>query len=295
MSALAALLRELKRRPLGVRRVIDGFFVGLHRGPRHAQSLEYAKHRDYYPGDPLKLVDWKLYGKTDRFFVRQYEEQTNLAAWLLIDASGSMGYAGERAARSKLDYAKDLAAQLARLLASQRDLVGLMALAPGLAQVIRPRSTPKQMANFFSRLSALEARGSTELAESCREVAARLRRRSLVFLFSDFLICPDELERALKCLLSKGNDVVVFHVLAEEEVSFPFNRLSLFEDLETGKRLLISPQAIREEYLSSMAKHLEALRELVARVGATYVRALTTEPPEGVLASLLIQRGARRR
>ncbi len=272
------------------RLIVDGFFIGQHRGPRHAFSLEYSKHREYYPGDSLKLVDWKLYGKSDRFFVKQFEEETNLETWLLMDISKSMDYQGSEGALTKLRYASYLASALAYLLLGQKDLVGLMLFDQKIRKIIAPSAALRQLNVILREMKTLKAGGVSKFEESARLVASRVKRRGLLVLFSDLLAKPEDVEKTLKQFLHKGNELIVFHLLSFEEVRFPFRKFGYFEDLETKKRILLQPDTFKQEYRKQMELYLETIKKTCRKLRISYQMLQTTTPFDVALRTLLESR-----
>ncbi len=269
------------------RLIIDGFFIGHHRGPRHAFSLEYSKHREYNPGDSLKLVDWKLYGKSDRFFVKQFEEETNLEGWLLMDVSRSMSYQGSRAAVTKLQYASYLAAALAYLLLQQKDLVGLVLFDEKLRRVVPPSSASKQLNLILCELKNAKPGGVSQFEDAARLVASRVRKRGLMILFSDLLSAPHQIEKTFKQFLHKCNELMVFHILAPEEIYFPFKRFGYFEDMETKKRILLQPASFREEYCKQVKDYLETIKKICFKLRVSYQMLETTVPYDRAIQTFL--------
>lgn len=272
------------------RLIIDGFFLGHHRGARHAFSLEYSKHREYYPGDSLKLVDWKLYGRTDRFFVKQFEEETNLEAWLVLDISKSMSYRGKETKVTKLEYASCLAAAFAYLLNDQRDLTGLILFDDRLRKIILPRSSRQQLTYILAELQKLKEGAQSSFDQAARLAASRIKKRGLIILFSDLLAKPDQIEKTLKHFLHKGNELVVFHTLSFEELKFPFKDFSVFEDLETKERILLAPQFLKDEYVGQMRQYLAQIKKIADKLKVTYQLLETTMPFDQALATFLRSR-----
>jgi len=279
-----ALVKDFR---LLARLIIDGFFLGHHRGPRHAFSLEYSKHRDYYPGDPLKLVDWKLFGKTDRFFVKQYEEETNLQAWLVMDISKSMSYTGEKTTVSKLEYSKFLAAAIAYLLLEQRDLVGMLQFDDRLRKIIRPRSSNSQLTVLLQELKNMQEGGESRFEDAARLAGTHIKKRGLIVLFSDLLVKPEQVETTLKYFLHSGNELIVFHILAYEEIAFPFRRFSQFEDMETRQKVLIQPEYLKKEYARKMEEHLQSLRKVCDKLKVHYLQLETSTPFDEALSKFM--------
>lgn len=284
----AALISNYR---LLARLIVDGYFVGQHRGPRHAFSLEYSKHREYYPGDSLKLVDWKLYGKSDKFFVKQFEEETNLESWMLMDISKSMDYeGGAPGAISKLRYASYLASALSYLLLSQKDLVGLMLFDSKIKKIIPPSAATRQLNFILREMKALKAGGVSKFEESARLVANRVKKRGLLVLFSDLLAQPQDVERTLKQFLHKGNELIVFHILSHEELQFPFRKFGYFEDLETKKRILLQPDTFKKEYRQKMADYLEAIKKTCLKLRISYQMLQTNTPFDAAIRTFLESR-----
>lgn len=269
------------------RLIVDGFFLGHHRGPRNAFSLEYNKHRDYYPGDPLKLVDWKLFGKTDRYFVRQYEEETNLQAWLVMDISKSMAYQGEKGAVSKMQYASYLAAALAYLLLDQRDLVGMIQFDDKPRKVILPSSRRNQLNLILRELQGMQAGAVSHFEDAARFAASRIKKRGMVILFSDLLARPEEIEKTLKLFVCQGNDLLLFHVLTHEELRFPFRKFGFFQDLETRERVLLHPEYLHDEYTGHIKEYLESVKQICSKLKVSYQMLETTAPYDRALAAFL--------
>lgn len=270
-----------------VRLIVDGFFMGAHRGPKQAFSLEYSKHRDYYPGDPLKRVDWRLFGKTDRHFVKQYEEETNLEAWLVVDISKSMSYQGSRAALSKLRYAACLAGAIAHWLLGQKDLVGLILFDSRVRKIIPPSSTNRQLAILLKELCNLKEGEESQFEHATRHAASRIKRRGLIMLFSDLLTDPDQIEKTLRYFLHRGNELIVFHTLAHEELEFPFKRFGFFEDMETKQKILLQPEYLREEYCKQMKECLERIKKTCMRMKVHYEQIETTTPFDKALMRIV--------
>jgi uncharacterized protein (DUF58 family) len=248
-------LARLGNLSLIARMVVEGFLTGVHKSPFKGFSIEFAEHRQYYPGDEIRHIDWRAYGKTDRYYIKEHEEETNLQAHLLLDASGSMAYAG--AGISKFVYAQYLAASLAYLMLHQRDAVGLVVHDHAVRAVVPPRASSKQLPHLLQVLEQSRPGGESGLAEAWHRFAGRLRRRGMVVILSD---CFDQLPallHALRRLRQVGQEVLLLHVLAADEIEFPFTRLAQFRGLEPdGRQTLLDARAARAEYL----RHFEAFR-----------------------------------
>lgn len=253
------------------RRVVEGFLVGLHRSPHRGFSVEFAEHRAYQPGDDLRYIDWRMYGRSDRYYVKQFEEETNLRAYLLVDASASMAWTsspGEIPA--KLWYAKQLAASVALLLLRQGDAVGLVGFDDKVRSHLAPRGGQRHWNEVLQALSPLEASGRTEAGTALRDIAGRLRRRGLVVLFSDLLVDPDATRLALQFLRHRGHEVLVFHLLDPGERELPGVGDARFVDPETGEELPVSVADLRVEYREAVQRALAEWRQALEPKGMDY-------------------------
>lgn len=299
--SLPEVIKRLGRLEVRAARVVDGFLNGRHSSPYLGRSLEFREHRQYAAGDDLRHVDWKAWGRQDRLFVKQYEEETNLRATLLVDVSASMAFRGDQDAMSKHEYAATAACVLAYLLTAQHDAVACRAFA-GEAVAEAPHRTGRaQVATIADLLTAsLEkpsAAAKTDLAGLLRSTADAIPRRGVVVLLSD-LLCPLEgLDTGLALLQSKGADVVVMQLLSDDEVDFPLEGATRFIGLEGGVELDANPRALRREYLEALGRHLDAAETACTRHGADYRLIRTSQPLDAVLIGLLSSRlrGPRRR
>jgi len=280
------------RLELIARLVVEGMMSGLHKSPFKGFSVEFAEHRRYGPGDEIRHIDWRAFGKTDRYFVKEYEEETNLKAHLVVDSSGSMGYSGRTV--SKLEHAKRMAASVAYLMISQRDAVGLMTFDTSLRTMIRPRSAPNHFSILCKALENTRTGGETSLGGILHTLADGIRRRGLVIIFSDGFDGLDELTTALRHLRYRRHEVLFFHTLAPEEEEFPFRRPVQFRNLERHEhRLRVDPLALRAAYLERFNGFCRSLRERVQAMGADFHRASTAEPIEKTLLDYLSSRSRR--
>lgn len=256
------VLAKLKNLYLRARFVVDGVMVGIHPSRAKGLSTEFEDHREYSPGDDVRHIDWKAYGKFDRYSIKEYRETTNLKAYILLDASSSMGYASD--GLSKFEYGSTLTASLAYLMLKQQDAVGLITFSNRIEKMVPPMATS---GHLFAILKELEDRipsGETSSGSVLQELAGSLKRRGFIILISDLLDKPEEVMRGLKQLRSRGNDVMVFHLLDSDELEFPFEQPTLFIDLEEDTRLLTDPQAVRAAYLQSMNSLIEGYRQSCA-------------------------------
>lgn len=281
------LLAGLAGLPLRARTVAEGVVAGLHKSPHHGRSVEFVEHKEYAPGDDVKRIDWKAYARRDRYYVRRFEDEVNLAAYLIVDASGSMGYG---APLDKLGYAKVLAAALAYLLVGQRDQVGAVCFADGLRLDLAPRSSASHFGEICRGLEAVVAGGKTDLAGALDAVAARARRADLVIILSDLLAAgPEAIDRA-RLLGARRCDVAVLHVLHPDELALPFSGSLLFEDPEDGRRVLAHADAVRDAYLREVARFQEGFRTRLAEARVEYRLANAGLAPEQVLVPFLAAR-----
>jgi uncharacterized protein (DUF58 family) len=285
-------LERFGRLELLSRLVVEGVMAGLHKSPFKGFSVEFAEHRHYGPGDEIKHIDWRAFGKTDRYYVKEYEEETNLKAYLVVDTSGSMGYAGRTV--SKFDYASQLAASLAYLMIGQRDAVGLVTFDTAIRAMIPARSAPSHFALVCKTLAQARVGGETPLAGILHDLAERIKRRGLVIVLSDGFDQVENLANALRHLRHRRHEVLFFHVLAPEEMEFPFRRPTRFRNLErAGHNLLVDPSALRALYLEKFETFRVTLRERIAAMGADYHLASTALPHDRTLLDYLAARSHR--
>ncbi|MDP7275183.1 MAG: DUF58 domain-containing protein [Planctomycetaceae bacterium] len=293
-------LANYGRLDLVARLVVEGDIMGQHKSPFKGASVEFTEHRQYYPGDEIRHIDWRAYGKTGKYYVKEFEEETNLRCHLLVDASGSMSY--RHSTLSKFDYARQLAAALAYLLLAQRDAVGLTVF----DDQIRTRLAPSTHLGLFAQVTeSLESLvpgaepsggGGNGMAEVISDVLPTLSRRCLVILISDFLDDPDSLISALARFRHARHELILFHIVSPEEADFPFSRPSQFHNLEQADhRLLADPHRLRERYLERFSRFCGRLEQGAAGQGIDYQRILTSEPYVTALGGYLAARARRRR
>jgi uncharacterized protein (DUF58 family) len=283
-----AVISRLKGIDIKARLVVEGFVSGLHRGPYKGFSVEFAEHRQYMPGDPIRYIDWKVYGKTDRFYIKEYEEETNLRAYIIIDGSGSMGYSSN--AITKLEYGCYLGASLAYLMLKQQDSVGLLIFDTKLRKYIPPRSVRKHLHVLLKELAGLKAREETDLGQSLHELAQRVKRRGLVILISDLLDDEERVIRGLKLFRHMKHEVIVFHVLDPYEVAFPFEHEVILRDMETAEEVPAVPWEIRREYRDRVAAWIDKYRTVLRQSGIDYVPLKTSTTFDVALFSYLEKR-----
>ena len=295
----AAALKTLGRLEFLAHGTVDGFISGKHKSARKGASVEFAEHRQYVPGDDLRNLDWKLVARRQRFYVKQYVDETNLRATVVLDTSGSMAYAGAAAADglSKLDYARCLAASLAYLLVNQQDAVGFVTYDTAVRTFIPAKAQPAQVRNILEAIDALAPGGETEMAGILHEVAERIPPRSVVFIVSDFYSPAPELLKALHHLRFRHHEVIALQTVAAEERTFPFERMKRFEDLESPQTFDVDTRAIRNAYLERYNRHQEELRRGCGEMHVTHELLETTVPFARALADVLVryhQRGGGR-
>lgn len=287
----AEMLAALPSMELRARTVVEGYYSGQHRSPFHGASVEFADHRAYAHGDELRHLDWRLYGRTDRFFVKQFEAETNLAVHLVVDASASMGYPEQGV--SKLDCARYLAAGLGYLAHRQRDAVGLSIVDSKVRDQIPPMTRRGHLHAIFTRLEETAPGGRTALAELLTQLANTLPRRGLIVLLSDLLDDAEATLRALAMLRRRGNDLIVLQVLDRSELDLDLRGRFVVEDLETGERLITDTDEVRDDYRDAMSRHIEALHDGATRHGIDHELMVTDMPLGKALMTYLARRRRR--
>ena len=285
-----AVVSRLGTLDLKARMVVEGFISGLHRSPFHGFSVEFVEHRPYMPGDPLRSVDWKVLAKSDRFYVKQYEDETNLRAHLVLDHSASMGYVSKPGAVSKLEYARALAASLAYLMLGQQDAVGLLTFAERIERFVPARARRSHLDVLLRELDAIAPGGTTALPASLHHLAERIRRRGLVILFSDLLAPPDEVLSGLAHFRHRQHEVLVFHVLDPAEWTFDFDQPATFVDSETGEEVALEPWEVRAGYRQRLDAWAERYRTECRRAQIDYVAVDTSTPYDEALYRYLEKR-----
>ena len=280
-----ASLMRIKNLQLRAKVIVEGFFSGLHRSPYHGFSVEFTEYRQYTPGDDLRYLDWRLYARTDRFYIKRFEDETNLRCTLLLDLSRSMGFGS--LAYTKADYARTLAATLAYFLSQQRDAVGLLTFADQLAEYLPARYRPGHLHRLMLGLEQSLLGNDTRFGPPLEQIGRSVSKRGLLVLISDLLAPLDELEKELGYLRSRGHEMVVFRLLDPVEASFRWDESALFEDLETGRELYVDPTSVRDEYLRRFEAHANSLRTLCGSLGVDLIPVLTDEPLEKTLFDFL--------
>ncbi len=284
------VISRISRMDLRARLVVEGFMSGLHKSPYHGFSVEFAEHRQYMPGDDIKHIDWKVYGKTDRYYVKQFEEETNLKTYLLIDRSASMGYAGSGEI-SKLQYSTYLAAALSWLLMRQRDAVGLVTFDDKIRKIMPARSVLTYLPELLTELERSQPASTTNIAATLHEIADRIKRRALIILFSDlFDENRDGIIQGLKHFRHRNHEVIVFQVLDPLEVSFAFGDDAIFQDMETAEKMTTQPVHIQQEYRKLLHAFLENMKKSCLENDIDYQLLQTNMPFDLALVHYLQKR-----
>ena len=286
------VIRQIARLDLRAQFIVKGFLQGLHASPFHGFSVEFSEHRKYTAGDNPQDIDWLVYAKTDKYYIKKFEAETNITGYLVMDLSRSMAYT-YRQELTKFEYSICLAAALCYLMVHQQDPVGLITFDEKIRSSLPPRSKRTQIGTVLSLLSKLQPAGHTEIAKSLIQIAAMLKHRSLVMLFSDLLADPDPIIKALHRLRHGGHDVILFHVLDEAEVRFPFDGVVEFEEPESHDKLQVDAGGFRADYLAEIAKFRERYRRECFQSGIDYVALDTSMPFDKALVEYLVNRRAR--
>jgi len=282
------IISKISSLDLRARYIVEGFLIGLHRSPYHGFSVEFSEHRQYMPGDEISKIDWKVYGKTDRFYIKQYEEETNLKSYILIDCSKSMDYSSNGV--SKFQYAITLASAFAYLLFDQKDAVGLVLYSDEIKKIIEPKTSKTNLIEILKSLVNSIPQGRTETSQCLSEVAEKIKKRGLIVVISDFLDVPEKVESALKKFRFKQNEVITFQILDPREVRFDFSKDAIFKDVESEEELLTQPYQIRKSYQDLMNQFLSTLKKNLLNHQIDHNLILTTETFDKALLSFLKKR-----
>jgi uncharacterized protein (DUF58 family) len=282
------VLARLMAQPLMSRFPMEGTISGQHKSPHRGSSVEFAEYRNYVPGDDLRRLDWRVFGRTDRFYMKEFEAETNLRCYLVLDCSGSMRFSYQHG--PKLDFARRLAATLAYLVIHQGDAAGLVCAQEKAAIEIPPRRTPTHLQLITDHLVSAPAKGTTNLVSTLHDLAEKIRPRGLVVVLSDLFHDPEEILGAFQHLRFKKHDVAVFHLLDPAEIKFEFDRPLRFIDLESSGSLVTEPALIREQYLAELNAFLRRIETGCREFKADYRRVTTDQNYERVLADFLVER-----
>jgi uncharacterized protein (DUF58 family) len=283
---------------LRARQAVEGFLSGMHKSPVYGQSVEFVQHREYVPGDDLRRIDWKVWQRSDKFVIKQFEAETNLRAYLVVDSSESMLYGEARHRKAgtlhKYEYAATAAACLAYLTTKQQDSCGLITFDEDVRQVVPPRSGLPHVDAITKSLHISQPKAKTDIRKILQRVAESMPQRGLVVLFSDLLVDRPPLFQGLEMLRHRRHDVIVFHILDDDELLFPFSGMTRFEGLEDQPHLLCDPRALRDSYLEVLEEYLTEVRRGCTRIGVEYHLVRTSDYLDAVLARFLFQRMSQR-
>jgi uncharacterized protein (DUF58 family) len=283
-------LAKLGNLRLRVRSIAEGILSGLHKSPHHGQSVEFAEHKEYAPGDEIRSIDWKVYAKSDKYYVKRYEQETNLRAYLVVDASGSMGYRGHPDRMTKLETASALAATLAYLLFRQQDAAGLVVVQDRVAAAIPPRAAASHLGPIVGALEAARPAGETRLGAAVDWVVEHAPRRSSVVLLSDLFDRDEKVLREIAQLRRRKHDVTLFHVLDPAELEFPFDDPTLFLSMEDDREVEAHGRDVKKGYLEVLGRWLAEVRRAAAEADIDYALCRTDRPPDEVLLPFLARR-----
>jgi uncharacterized protein (DUF58 family) len=282
------IISRLNNLSLKARFVVEGFIVGLHKSPYHGFSVEFSEHRAYGAGDEIRHVDWKLWGKTDRFFIKQFEEETNLKSYLLVDQSLSMTYKSKK--MTKLEYAQILAASLGYLMLKQQDAVGLTLFDDRIRVNIPARSKRSHLNIILSQMQNIIAGPETTIAPVLHKTAEAINKRGLIILISDLFDDPDKVLSGLQHFRYKGHEVIVFHVLDPQELTLDFTQRTRFRDMESGEEIVTDPWHIQSDYQKSMEQFCDYIKSNCRQKNIDYVQLSTDLPLDMALSEYLIKR-----
>lgn len=287
------VIARLRGFKLQARDIVAGFISGSHRSAYHGFSVEFAEHRQYVPGDDIRYIDWRIFGRADRLYIREYEEETNLRCNLLVDASRSMAFRGPQAQYSKFEYACRLAASLAYLLIRNQDAVGLITFDHRVRAKLEPAAGRRHLGSLLEVLERTQPAERTEVKALLHRLAEELRKRSMVVIFSDLLTDAETIADGLDHMCHAGHELIVFHILDDQEWHFPFVENLLFEGLEDDSELLADPQSLRASYLAAVQRFVARVQATCRKHRADYVPVNTREPVGAVLTGYLAQRAGR--
>ncbi len=287
-------LARISRLELRARAVVEGVISGMHKSPHRGSSVEFAQHRDYVPGDEIRHIDWKVYARTDRYHIKQYEEETNLKCMLVLDTSTSMAYKGAESALSKRQYASIVAAAIASLLMRQRDAVGVTTFDNGVRQFVQPGSTSPHMRLLLELLKKTNSEPKTDLADTFHDLAERMKRRGLLIILSDLFNDPDTILKGLQHFRHRKHEVIIFHVLDRDELTFPFKETTIFEGMEGEAPITAEPNALRQEYISAFSEYVSRLKKGCRELNMDYQQLVTDQPIDVAISRYLSQRQGQR-
>ena len=285
------ILSQLEGLQLRARLIVEGYVSGVHRSPFHGFSIEFAEHREYAPGDDLRYLDWKVFGRTDKYYLKQYEEETNLVCYLLLDISESMLYKGPEASMSKFEYAQSTAAALAYLVLHQQDSVGMATFDNEIRALVRAGSNPSHIKQLIHVMEQASTEKKTSTGPIFHELAERLKKRGIVIVLSDLFDDVDSMMAGLKHLRHRRHEVILMHVLDPAELDFRFQRTTLFKGMEQLPEVMVEPRALRKAYLEEFGRFVRRVKKGCRKHRIDYVPMRTDQPMEVALSSYLASRG----
>jgi uncharacterized protein (DUF58 family) len=283
-------LAKLQGLELRARLIVEGYVSGVHRSPYHGFSIEFAEHREYAQGDDLRFVDWKVYGKTDKYYLKQYEEETNLVSYLLLDTSESMRYRSSEAPLSKLEYAQCVAAALAYLVLQQQDSVGMVTFDKEIRALVRSSSNPSHLKHLLHVMETSVPERKTNTGPIFHDLAERLKKRGVVVILSDLFDNVTSMLAGLKHFRHRRHEVILFHILDPAELDFPFRQMTMFKGLEQLPDVLTDPRALRQAYLREFGAFLQAVKKGCRSQHVDYVQLRTDQSLEVALSTYLASR-----
>ena len=284
------VIQQVARLDLQAKFIVEGFIAGLHRSPFHGFSVEFSEHRKYTLGDEIRDIDWGVYGKTDKYYVRKYQAETNLECFLVVDMSESMGYRYGKKGVTKLEYAIYLAAAMGYMMTKQQDPVGLVTFDTNIRGYFPPKSSRSQLISIISELSKNKPGGQTDFDKTITQTVELIKHRGLVIIFSDLLGDPKSVVNGIHQFRFRQHEVILFHVLDAAEVEFPFQGTTIFEDVETGERIQINPDSIRESYQKQMKEFIDNYEKACLDANVDYVQVTTSTPFDKALMEFLMRR-----
>ena len=282
------IISKLDNLSLKARMVVEGFIVGLHKSPYHGFSVEFSEHRAYGNGDEIRHIDWKLFGKTDRFYIKQFEEETNLRAHILLDQSNSMNFSSQKI--SKLEYSKMLSASLTYLMIKQQDAVGLTLFDDKIRDYVPPRSKNNHLKVLLSKLDNIKCGNDTQISNVLHKTAEMIKQKGLIILISDLIDNPENIVSGLKHFRYKGNEIIVFHIIDYQELNLDYNENIRFQDLETKEEIITQPWHINEDYKKNISSFCKNYKTKFLINHIDYVPLLTNQPLDLALSEYLVKR-----
>ena len=284
------VIARINNMQLLAKTVVEGFILGLHRSPYRGFSVEFAEYRQYSPGDDVKHLDWKVYAKRDRYYIKQFEEETNLVCNIFLDSSASMNYRSREDGPTKLDYACYLSSCLAYFMMMQRDATGLTIFDSEVRTVLPPRLRQSHLQRLLAELEGVEPGGDTNISGPLHERAEAMKRKGLIVLISDLIDEPEAVLNALRHFRFQGHDIIVFQIMDDAELTFPFDTMTEFTDLETGEKAFVTPEGMRPTYMEELKSFLSLYEKGCADVRADYQLLDTKVPLELALSEYLYRR-----